>query len=160
MTPDEPHACVHTELADAVARARPSGRFGWLVRRLDARGASHDTRADIVLGICVAMGFTTLLDQAIFTLAVPALRSGLRASTAEIQLITSVYSIAFGIALVPAGRLGDVIGRRLLFLAGLAMFTGFSVLGGLADDARTVIAARVLQGLGAGMINKIGRAHV
>ncbi|MBR8230234.1 MFS transporter [Burkholderia vietnamiensis] len=155
MTPDEPHACVHTELADTVAPARPSGRFGWPARRLDARGASHDASAsaDIVLGICVAMGFTTLLDQAIFTLAVPALRSGLRASTAEIQLITSVYSIAFGIALVPTGRLGDAFGRRLLFLVGLAMFTGFSVLGGLADNARTVIAARVLQGLGAGMIN-------
>ncbi|WP_269505899.1 MFS transporter [Burkholderia sp. IMCC1007] len=155
MTPDEPHACAHTDLGDAVARARPSARFSWPVRWIDARGASHDARAsaDIVLGICVAMGFTTLLDQAIFTLAVPMLRSGLHASTAEIQLITSVYSIAFGIALVPAGRLGDVIGRRVLFLVGLAMFTGFSVLGGLADDARTVIIARVLQRLGAGMIN-------
>ncbi|MCA8110974.1 MFS transporter [Burkholderia cepacia] len=155
MTRDEPNASVHAERADAVAHARPSGRFGGPSRRLDARAASHDASAsaDIVLGICVAMGFTTLLDQAIFTLAVPALRSGLRASTAEIQLITSVYSIAFGIALVPAGRLGDAFGRRRLFLVGLAMFTGFSVLGGLADDARTVIAARVLQGLGAGMIN-------
>ncbi|MCW3656640.1 MFS transporter [Burkholderia cenocepacia] len=155
MARDEPHAGVHAELADAVAHAPPSGRSGWPARRRDARGASHDASAsaDIVLGICVAMGFTTLLDQAIFTLAVPALRSGLHASTAEIQLITSVYSIAFGIALVPAGRLGDAFGRRLLLLVGLAMFTGFSVLGGLADDARTVIAARVLQGLGAGMIN-------
>ncbi|WP_175671120.1 MFS transporter [Burkholderia ambifaria] len=155
MTRDERHASVQAEVADAVAQTQPFGRFGWPSRWLDARAASHDAsaRADIVLGICVAMGFTTLLDQAIFTLAVPALRSGLRASTAEIQLITSVYSIAFGIALVPAGRLGDVIGRRLLFLVGLAMFTGFSVLGGLAADARTAIVARVLQGLGAGMIN-------
>ncbi|RQR71667.1 MULTISPECIES: MFS transporter [unclassified Burkholderia] len=155
MIHDEPQASVRDDPAKPVTLGRPSGATGWAVRRRDAGSGSNGAgaRANIVLGICVAMGFTTLLDQAIFTLAVPTLRRELHASTAEIQLITSVYSIAFGIALVPAGRLGDVIGRRLLFLVGLAMFSGFSVLGGLADDARTVIVARVLQGLGAGMIN-------
>ena len=105
--------------------------------------------ASVVLGICVAMGFTTLLDQAIFALAVPRLRDGLHASASQLQLIISIYSVAFGVALVPAGRLGDIIGRRSLFLIGLAMFAGFSVLGGLAWSAETVIAARLLQGLGA-----------
>ena len=109
--------------------------------------------ASVVLGICVAMGFTTLLDQAIFALAVPRLRDGLHASASQLQLIISIYSVAFGVALVPAGRLGDIIGRRSLFLIGLAMFAGFSVLGGLAWSAETVIAARLLQGLGAGIIN-------
>lgn len=107
----------------------------------------------IVLGICVAVGFTTLLDQAIFVLALPHLREGLHASTAQLQLIVAIYSIAFGVALVPAGRLGDILGRRRLLLLGLAMFGGFSLLGGLAHDAPTVIAARLLQGLGAGILN-------
>ncbi|CAN0620854.1 MFS transporter [Burkholderia multivorans] len=107
----------------------------------------------IVLGICVAMGFTTLLDQAIFTMAVPRLRDGLHASPSQLQLILSIYSVAFGVALVPAGRLGDIIGRRSLFLFGLAVFTGFSVLGGLAWSPRSIIVARLLQGLGAGIIN-------
>ncbi|WP_321839127.1 MFS transporter [Paraburkholderia bannensis] len=106
-----------------------------------------------VLGICVAMGFTTLLDQTIFGLALPRLRDSLHASPDELQLIVSVYSIAFGIALVPAGRLGDLIGRRLLFLVGLVMFSGFSLVGGLADTAQVLIVARLLQGVGAGMIN-------
>lgn len=112
---------------------------------------SHHARP--VLGICVAMGFTTLLDQTIFGLALPRLRDSLHASPDELQLIVSVYSIAFGIALVPAGRLGDLIGRRLLFLIGLSMFSGFSLVGGLAGSAQVVIAARLLQGVGAGMIN-------
>ncbi|MBN3788392.1 MFS transporter [Burkholderia sp. Ac-20353] len=143
------------DVAGPIAEARPSGSIETRARRRDARDLPDDANvnANIVLGICVAMGFTTLLDQAIFTLAVPRLRDGLHASTSEIQLITSIYSIAFGVALVPAGRLGDAIGRRLLFLIGLAMFTGFSVLGGLAGGAQTVIVARVLQGLGAGIIN-------
>jgi MFS family permease len=115
--------------------------------------AAPGRRARIVLGICLAAGFTTLLDQSIFTLAVPRLREGLHASTAELQLIVSMYSVAFGIALVPAGRLGDLLGRRRLFLLGLAMFTGFSILGGLAHSARIVIVSRLLQGIGAGMIN-------
>ncbi|HEV3428636.1 MAG TPA: MFS transporter [Paraburkholderia sp.] len=106
-----------------------------------------------VLAICVAMGFTTLLDQTIFGLALPRLRDSLQASADELQLIVSVYSIAFGIALVPAGRLGDLIGRRLLFLIGLAMFSGFSLVGGLADSAQVAIVARLLQGVGAGIIN-------
>ncbi|MFM0305648.1 MFS transporter [Paraburkholderia sediminicola] len=115
--------------------------------------AESDVNARMVLGICVAMGFTTLLDQAIFALAIPRLRDGLHASASQLQLIISIYSVAFGVALVPAGRLGDIIGRRLLFLIGLAMFAGFSVLGGLAGSAQVVIAARLLQGLGAGIIN-------
>lgn len=115
--------------------------------------ASDERRSGIVLGICVATGFTTLLDQSVFTLAVPRLREGLHASAAELQLIISIYSVAFGIALVPAGRLGDMIGRRRLFLFGLAMFAGFSVPGGLADRAWVVVVSRLLQGLGAGIIN-------
>jgi MFS family permease len=107
----------------------------------------------MVLGICVAIGFTTLLDQAIFALAVPSLRDGLHASAAQLQLIISIYSVAFGVALVPAGRFGDIIGRRSLFLIGVAMFAGFSVFGGLAWSAQTVIVSRLLQGLGAGIIN-------
>jgi MFS family permease len=115
--------------------------------------ASDERRPAIVLGICVATGFTTLLDQSIFTLAVPRLHEGLHASAAQLQLIISIYSVAFGIALVPAGRLGDVIGRRRLFLFGLAMFAGFSVPGGLAGSAWVVVVSRLLQGLGAGIIN-------
>jgi MFS family permease len=112
-----------------------------------------NTQEHLVAGICVAVGFTTLLDQSIFTMALPWLRDTLHASAAQLQLIVSVYSMAFGVALVPAGRVGDMIGRRSLFLAGLAIFAICSILGGLATSASTVIVARLLQGIGAGMLN-------
>lgn len=115
--------------------------------------ARLDPAERIILVLCVAAGFTTILDQSMFSLAVPSLRDSLHATPAQLQLILSMFSITFGIALVPAGRLGDIIGRRRLFLIGFAVFTAFSLLSGAAQDANTVIAGRMLQGLGAGIIN-------
>ncbi|MBT2248754.1 MFS transporter [Arthrobacter sp. BHU FT2] len=105
------------------------------------------------LWLCLGAGFVTLLDQSVFVLAVPAMASGLHADSGQVQWILASYSLAFGAALVPAGRLGDLLGRRKLFIAGVAVFGAFSLLGGLASDPAVVIAARVLQGLGAGTLN-------
>lgn len=123
-------------------------------REAGTAGAARATAKErLLLGICVGVGFTTLLDQTVFALAVPRLREALHATDAQLQLIVSIYSMAFGLALVPAGRLGDMIGRRPLFLIGLGVFTGCSLVGGIAPNATTVIAARLLQGLGAGILN-------
>jgi MFS family permease len=66
----------------------------------------------MVLAICLATGFTPLLDQAVLNVAVPALRTDLAADQAQVQVqvqwILAAYSLSFGLALVPAGRLGDV----------------------------------------------------
>ena len=112
-----------------------------------------DTSARAGLWLCLGAGFITLLDQSVFVLAVPAMTAGLGADTAQVQWILASYSLAFGAALVPAGRLGDVLGRRALFMAGIAVFGAFSLMGGLASDPALVIAARLLQGLGAGTLN-------
>ena len=79
--------------------------------------------------------------------------AGLGADAAQVQWILASYSLAFGVALVPAGRLGDLLGRRTLFISGLAVFGLFSLVGGLATEPWLVIAARLLQGLGAGTLN-------
>lgn len=105
------------------------------------------------LWLCLGAGFVTLLDQSVFVLAVPAMAAGLHADSGQVQWILASYSLAFGVALVPAGRLGDLLGRRTLFIAGVAVFGAFSLLGGLASDPAVVIAARLLQGLGAGTLN-------
>ncbi|WP_235423676.1 MFS transporter [Pseudarthrobacter chlorophenolicus] len=105
------------------------------------------------LWLCLGAGFVTLLDQSVFVLAVPAMAAGLHADSGQVQWILASYSLAFGVALVPAGRLGDLLGRRKLFIAGVAVFGAFSLLGGLASDPAVVIAARLLQGLGAGTLN-------
>lgn len=74
------------------------------------QAASAGSRKDVY--ICAAAGFTTLLDSAVLSIGVPAIRSSLDAGTSEVQWILASYSLTFGLALVPAGRLGDVIGRR------------------------------------------------
>ncbi|MFI5908101.1 MFS transporter [Dactylosporangium sp. NPDC051541] len=106
-----------------------------------------------VLAVCLGAGFTTLLDQSVLTIAVPALRSSLGAGPAALQWIVAGYSLAFGLALVPAGRVGDLIGRRWLFVGGLALFGAGAVLAGTARDAWLVAAARLVQGVGAGTVN-------
>ena len=106
-----------------------------------------------VLLVCLATGFTTLLDSAVLTVAAPALREGLGASTAQLQWILAGYSLTFGIALVPAGRLGDRYGRAGFLVAGLILFALTSVVGASAQDADVLVAARLVQGVGAGMAN-------
>jgi MFS family permease len=81
----------------------------------------------MVLAICLATGFTPLLDQAVLNVAVPALRTDLAADQAQVQWILAAYSLSFGLALVPAGRLGDVHGRGRLLVGGLALFSAASL---------------------------------
>lgn len=117
------------------------------------KSTQSTTSPSAALWLCLGAGFVTLLDQSVFVLAVPAMAAGLHADSGQVQWILASYSLAFGVALVPAGRLGDLLGRRKLFIAGVAVFGAFSLLGGLATDPAVVIAARVLQGLGAGTLN-------
>jgi MFS family permease len=112
---------------------------------------NHAKRA--ALWLCLGAGFITLLDQSMFVLAVPAMSASLHADSGSVQWILAGYSLAFGVALVPAGRLGDIVGRRTLFIAGIAVFGASSLVGGLATDPSLVIIARLLQGLGAGTLN-------
>ncbi|MGF6834107.1 MFS family permease [Paenarthrobacter sp. TE4293] len=105
------------------------------------------------LWLCLGAGFITLLDQSMFVLAVPAMSASLHADPGSVQWILASYSLAFGVALVPAGRLGDIVGRRTLFIAGIAVFGASSLVGGLATDPSLVIIARLLQGFGAGTLN-------
>jgi len=106
-----------------------------------------------VLRVCLATGFVTLLDSAILTVAAPALRAELGATTAQLQWILAGYSLAFGLALVPAGRLGDRLGRGGPLAVGLGLFAVGSLVGATASDADVLVAARLLQGAGAGTAN-------
>ncbi|MGO4145307.1 MFS transporter [Paenarthrobacter sp. YAF11_1] len=115
---------------------------------------SHGNHAErSALWLCLGAGFITLLDQSMFVLAVPAMSASLHADSGSVQWILASYSLAFGVALVPAGRLGDIVGRRTLFIAGIAVFGASSLVAGLATEPSLVIIARLLQGLGAGTLN-------
>ncbi len=84
------------------------------------------------LALCLVAGFMTLLDVSIVNVALPSIRTGLGASESAIQWIIAGYALAFGIALVPAGRLGDARSRRAIFGLGLGLFTAASAACGLA----------------------------
>ena len=81
-----------------------------------------DPRRWRALAVCVTALFTTLLDVSIVTVALPSIGRGTGAGPAELQWVVSGYALAFGLLLVPAGRLGDARGRRPAFTAGLVGF--------------------------------------
>ncbi len=89
-----------------------------------------------------------ILDQTIVNVALPAIQRDLGFSSAGLAWVVNAYLIAFGGLLLLAGRLGDLIGRRRVFLAGLAVFSAASLLCGLAASPEMLIGARFLQGVG------------
>ncbi|PWD52581.1 MFS transporter [Serinibacter arcticus] len=95
----------------------------------------------------------TLLDVTIVNVALPSIEGSLEAGPSELQWILAGYTLAFGLALVPAGRLGDVYGRRNLFLIGLAAFVVTSAACGLVQSGPALAGVRFAQGLAAGVLN-------
>lgn len=106
-----------------------------------------------ILAVTLAVGFMSLLDVTIVNVAIPSMRSGLGTSAASIQWVVSGYALAFGLVLVTGGRLGDAWGRRRLMLLGLAGFVLSSAACGLAPSAGVLVAARLVQGVCAGLLS-------
>ncbi|GAA3861831.1 MFS transporter [Saccharothrix violaceirubra] len=111
-----------------------------------------DPRRWRAFSVSLVAGFMSLLDVSIVSVALPSLQHGLGTSAAGAQWVVSGYALAFGLALVPAGRLGDALGRRTVFLVAMSGFVLFSALAGLAPTAGVLIAARLAQGVAAGAL--------
>jgi EmrB/QacA subfamily drug resistance transporter len=105
------------------------------------------------LAVCLVAGFMSLLDVSIVNVALPSVREGLHTTESELQWVLSGYALAFGLSLVPAGRLGDARGRRRVFMAGLTLFTVASAACGAAQTSTWLVAARLVQGLGGGVLS-------
>ena len=105
----------------------------------------------LALAVLLVGAFMALLDTTIVNVAIPAIRTRLGASNATLSWIVSGYALAFGLALIPAGRVGDRIGHKWVFVAGLSLFTVASLVCGLAADDMQLISARAVQGLAGGM---------
>jgi len=105
------------------------------------------------LAVCLIAGGMTLLDVSIVNVALPTLRAGLKADDSDVQWIVAGYALAFGVALVPAGRLGDARSRRSIFMIGIGLFTLASAAAGAAPTPALLSVARVLQGLAGGLIS-------
>jgi EmrB/QacA subfamily drug resistance transporter len=114
--------------------------------------AQLDPRRWQALWICLVAGFMTLLDVSIVNVALPSMERGIGATSTDISWVVSGYALTFGLALVPAGRLGDDYGRKRLFLLGLFLFVATSVLCGAARNAEWLVIARLCQGIAGGLL--------
>lgn len=113
---------------------------------LDARPAAGDRRRWFALAIVMTAAFMDLVDVTIVNIAIPSIRQDAGASVSQIQWITAGYALAFAAGLITGGRLGDIHGRKRLFLVGIGGFTLASALCGFAANPEMLVAARILQG--------------
>src|SRR5438067_1747762 len=124
-----------------------------IVAQVSAEAQETDNRRWFGLAVIVAAQFMVVLDIAIVNVALPSIKTDLHFSQESLQWVITAYSIFFGGVLLLGGRLADVLGRRRLFMAGLALFTVSSLLDGLAWSEGSLIAFRSLQGLGAALLS-------
>ena len=105
-----------------------------------------------LLAVLLAGQFMALLDVTIVNVAMPSIRGDLHASGSALQLIVSGYTVSYAMLLITGARLGDLHGRRRMFLTGVLLFTASSLVCGLAPNALTLIVARFVQGGGAALM--------
>jgi EmrB/QacA subfamily drug resistance transporter len=111
-----------------------------------------DPRRWLALGAVMTALFMVLLDVSIVNVAIPAIRSNLAANNADIQFVIAGYGLAYAVLLITGGRLGDIFGRKRLFIIGMSGFVIASALCGLAQSAIMLDLSRVLQGAMAAMM--------
>ncbi len=101
--------------------------------------------------VCVGVAALTILDLSKVNVGLPSIEKSLGAGSTELQIIVAGYALAFGLALVPSGRLGDLYSRKVMFVVGLSAFTVASALCALAPNIQVLLIARILQGVAAGV---------
>src|SRR3954449_11797180 len=115
--------------------------------------SAKETNKWVVLVLVCLAQFMVILDATIVNVALPSIQKDLGLSEANLQWIVNAYTLVFGGFLLLCGRLGDLLGRKRLFLIGLVIFTAASLLDGLAQSEGMLIGSRALQGLGAALIS-------
>ncbi|MEV0186417.1 MFS transporter [Streptomyces sp. NPDC050625] len=109
-------------------------------------GSAADRRRWFALAIVMTAAFMDLVDVTIVNIAIPSIQQDAGASFSQIQWITAGYALAFAAGLITGGRLGDIHGRRRMFLIGIGGFTLASALCGFAANPEMLVASRILQG--------------
>jgi EmrB/QacA subfamily drug resistance transporter len=109
-------------------------------------------RSGLILLLACAAQFMVILDVSVVNVALPSIRDGLHFSESNLQWVVSAYAVPFAGFLLLGGRSGDLLGRKKMFIAGVALFTLASLLGALAQSEGQLIAARALQGLGGAIV--------
>jgi EmrB/QacA subfamily drug resistance transporter len=132
------------ELAD-----RRVGQGQGLGRPSSGPADTYDSRRWLALPVLLSATFMSLFDIFVVNVAAPSIQHDLKASSATLQLLVAGYSFSYAAGLVTGARLGDLYGRRRLFIVGLLLFAGASLLCGVAPTAGLLLAGRLAQGLGA-----------
>src|SRR5438477_403311 len=125
--------------------------LSWPTKRLGADPTRH--RSNLILGLLCAAQFMLILDIAIVNVALPSMQRTLGLSAENIQWVVGGYALTFGGFLMLGGRLADVVGRRRMFLSGLILFIGASMLGGFSQSGGMLIAARGVQGFAGALVS-------
>lgn len=102
-------------------------------------------------GVAVAVAALTILDLSKVNVGLPSIERSLDAGSSELQAIVAGYALAFGLALVPSGRIGDLYSRKAMFIIGLSAFTVTSLLCAIAPNVTILVVCRFLQGIAAGI---------
>ena len=104
--------------------------------------------------LAVSFGlFMIMLDNTVVNVALPSIRADLGISISELEWVVNGYALTFGVLLLSGGKLADMLGRRRIFIVGLVIFTASSFFCGFANSAGVLIGARVVQGVGAALMN-------
>ncbi|MBX5470619.1 MAG: MFS transporter [Thermoleophilaceae bacterium] len=114
--------------------------------RFDSAAVQYDPRRWLGLAVLLLAAAIDLIDATIVNIALPTIRDDLGAGAAALEWIVAGYSLTFALGLITGGRLGDVFGRRRIFLIGVAGFTLASLAAGLAWSPAALVAARFVQG--------------
>src|SRR3982074_613916 len=116
--------------------------------RPDSRATQRRVQPGLVLGIILAVQLMVVLDATIVNIALPDIARSLNFSPATLSWVITAYTLAFGGFLLLGARAGDLLGRKRVFMAGIALFTFASLLGGLAPSGGLLLAARAVEGGG------------
>ena len=114
--------------------------------------ASQDSLKAIALAAMCMAQFMTNLDDTVVNMALPQIQESLNVNMAGLQWILNAYTLPIAALVLPCGTVGDIYGRKRVFLGGLVLFTLASVICGVAPDLATLIAGRAVQGVGAAVI--------
>jgi MFS family permease len=118
-----------------------------------ARFVTPENKKWWTLGAVSVGLFMIMLDNTVVNVALPSMRSSLHMSLSELEWVVAGYALTFAAFMLIGGKLADFLGRRLVFMIGLAVFTGASLACGLAPNGGFLIGARIVQGLGGALMN-------
>jgi EmrB/QacA subfamily drug resistance transporter len=118
----------------------------------DATAGDGNRRLGLALFVIATAQLMVVLDAAIVNVALPNIQRALGFTGSGLEWVVTAYAVTFGGLLLLGGRSGDLLGRRRIFIAGLLLFSGASLLGGFATSQEWLLAARALQGVGGAMV--------